>query len=261
MNVSLLAATRVVLIHPSLPENVGAVARTMRHFGLAELVLVGGVSPLHSLAIAASAGNEALLRAARVVDDLETALTGVTATFGTTARPQSGIERRALLPAEGARLAASHARSGTVALVFGTEKDGMRTSELRRCDQLLTIPGAAHACLNLAQAFTVLAYEWRLAATTPLEDDLVPLTQVLREAGIDQLAVAVADALAAAGVLKPPQRESKLHALRRVLSGAHLTPDEARMLTGLARGYRREREPERTPEPELTPEREREPGQ
>jgi tRNA/rRNA methyltransferase len=241
MNASLLAATRVVLIHPSLPENVGAIARTMRHFGLSELVLVGGVAPTHSLAVAASAGNLALLQQARVVDHLEEALECAVITFGTTARPQSGIERRALLPAEGASLAARYAASGPVALVFGTEKDGMRTSELRRCDQLLTIPGTEHACLNLAQAFTVLAYEWRLAAlATP--DERVSVAQALHQAGVEQLAIAVADALGVAGVIKPPQRESKLHTLRRILSSTLLTPDETRMLTGLARGYRRERE-------------------
>ena len=97
----LLAATRIVLIHPTLPENVGAVARGMRHFGLEDLVLVGGVAPTHSLAVAASAGAETILQAARVVDSFEAALAGTVLALGTTARPQAGVERRAILPEEG----------------------------------------------------------------------------------------------------------------------------------------------------------------
>lgn len=231
----LLAATRIVLIHPTLPENVGAVARGMRHFGLADLVLVGGVAPTHSLAVAASAGAEALLQAARVVDSFEEALDGTVLALGTTARPQGGIERRAIPPEDGARLAAAHAAAGRVALAFGTEKSGMTNADLRRCHQLITIPGTEHACLNLAQAFTILAYEWRLAGTPSMETR--PALAVAPE-----LVEAIAGALAAANLLKPWERESKLHVLRRLLSSLALAPDEAAMLHGLARGYQKHKQ-------------------
>ncbi|MDB5102120.1 MAG: tRNA ((32)/uridine(32)-2-O)-methyltransferase TrmJ [Cyanobacteria bacterium RYN_339] len=226
----LLAATRIVLIHPSLPENVGAVARGMRHFGLIDLVLVGGVAPTHSLAVAAAAGADSVLASARVVDTLDEALADTVLALGTTARPQDGIGRRAILPAAAARLAAAHAPGGKVALVFGTEKDGMRVAELRRCHQIVTIPGTEHACLNLAQAFTILAYEWRLAGV-PAPGTVPALAAV---PGLD---AAIADALTAANMLKPHEREAKLHTLRRVLSTLALAPDEAAMLMGLARGY------------------------
>lgn len=252
MSSPLLPATRVVLIRPSLPENVGAIARGMRHFGLQQLIVVGGVSPTHSLALAAGAGSDDILAAARVVDDLEAALDGCVLALGTTARPQNNVERRAISPAEGARIAATHAaahpcrahgqqavdraRSSTsVALVFGTEKHGMSVEELRRCHQIVTIPGEAEACLNLAQAFTVLAYEWRLAAQQP-PAGATPLTAV------PGLAEAIAGALTAAGVLKARDRASKLHTLRRVLSSTPLSADEAAMLQGLARGYQQSRQ-------------------
>jgi TrmH family RNA methyltransferase len=238
---SLLAATRIVLIHPTLPENVGAVARGKRHLGLGRLVLEGGGAPTHALALAASAGAEAVLQAARVVDTLDEALAATVLAVGTTARPQDGIGRRAILPAEGARLAAEHAVGGPVALVFGTEKSGMTTAELRRCHQIVTIPGTEHACLNLAQAFTILAYEWRLAGA-PTADR----TPVL--AALPGLDAAIADALAAANLLKPHERESKLHTLRRILANTALAPDEAAMLQGLARGYAGQKHKPNSPE-------------
>lgn len=234
MTAPLLARTRVVLIRPSLPENVGAVARSMAHFGLRELVLVGGVSPTHPQALAVSAGHEDVLAAARQVDTLEAALAGAVLIVGTTARPQATIDRRAVLPDEAATLARDHAAAGPVALVFGTEKTGMTNTELRVCHQLATIPGEAAACLNLAQAATICFYEWRLAALTEVAGDR-PLTAVAADAGLDDLAGRLADALTRVGALKPREAGSKTHTLRRILSQARLTPDEAAMVQGLLR--------------------------
>lgn len=237
----LLTATRIILIHPTLPENVGMAARAMGHFGLSDLRLVGGVAPMHPLAVAASAGHEAILKAARVVDTFEEALSGAGFVVGTTARPQDGVGRRAIAPSEAASLALAHAESAPVALAFGTEKDGMSNVDLRRCDQLATIPGTEKACLNLAQALTIMAYEWHQAGGAGLMAGQ-PLTAALREEGLDDLVETLANALAAANLLPPAQRESKLHTLRRIASGARLTPDEAAMLRGLARGYQKHKE-------------------
>lgn len=234
MTAPLLDRTRVVLIRPSLPENVGAVARSMAHFGLRKLVLVGGVSPTHPQALAVSAGHEDVLTAARQVETLEAALEGAVLIVGTTARPQATIDRRAVLPDEAASLARDHAAAGPVALVFGTEKTGMTNTELRVCHQLATIPGEAEACLNLAQAATICFYEWRLAAKTEVAGDR-PLTAVAADAGLDDLAGRLADALTRVGALKPREAESKTHTLRRILSQARLSPDEAAMVQGLLR--------------------------
>jgi TrmH family RNA methyltransferase len=230
----LLANTRVVLIRPTLAENVGAVARSMGHFGLGELVLVEGVSATDPKALAVSAGHEALLHASRRVESLEAALAGATLVVGTTARPQATVDRRAVLPDEAAALARDHAASGPVALVFGTEKSGMTNEELRRCHQLVTIPGEAEACLNLAQAATICFYEWRLASLSAASADR-PLTAVAAEAGLDDLAGRIAEALSRVGALKPREAESKTHTLRRILSQARLSADEAAMVQGLLR--------------------------
>jgi TrmH family RNA methyltransferase len=230
----LLDRTRVVLIRPSLPENIGAVARSMAHFGLRELVLVEGVSPYDERAWAVSAGNEHVLDDARQVASLEEAIAGATLVVGTTARLQVTVDRQAILPDAAAALARDHATSGLVALVFGTEKSGMTNAELLKCHQILTIPGEPGACLNLAMAATVCFYEWRLAALTDMAGDR-PLTAVAADAGLDDLAGRLADALTRVGALKPREAESKTHTLRRILSQARLSPDEAAMVQGLLR--------------------------
>lgn len=101
-------------------------------------------------------------------------------------------------------------------------------AELRRCHQLASIPGEPAACLNLAQAFTILAYEWRLA------QDLagIPATALAAESGIADLAGLLAEILTIHHLLKPRERESKVHTLRRMLSRARLAPDESALLAG-----------------------------
>lgn len=231
---TLLERTRLVLIRPSLPDNVGAVARSMANFGLKELVLVEGVSPTHPQAIALAAGHEAVLHAARQVATLDQALAGTVFSVGTTARAMPGVDRQPVMPDEGARLAREHAGAGPVALVFGTEKSGMTNAELKRCHQVITIPGEAEACLNLAMAAAICTYEWRLAALEAGEA-LRPATAVAAEEGLEDLAGWIASGLVASGAMRPQDRESKQHTLRRILSRTRLTPEEAAMLQGLMR--------------------------
>jgi tRNA (cytidine32/uridine32-2'-O)-methyltransferase len=223
---SLLANTRIVLVEPSLPENVGSVARAMAHYGLRELVVTGSLDPTEPRARTLAAGHDAVLEQARKAADLEAAVAGCVLVVGTTARLQATPERVAVSPATAARLAADHAQAGPVALVFGPERRGLTNDELRRCHQLVTIDGEPGTCLNLAQAVAVLGHVWREAVAP----DVHAPTRVAAEAGLDDLAGMLLAALAERGLVKAGDRASKLHTVRRVLSRATLSPDEAALL-------------------------------
>jgi tRNA C32,U32 (ribose-2'-O)-methylase TrmJ len=85
---------RVVLVRPHYPGNVGATARVMRNMGLTELVLVDPVANLTDRqARQFSTHGEEILRAARVVPDLQTAVADCTLATGTSART-GGLFRR-----------------------------------------------------------------------------------------------------------------------------------------------------------------------
>ncbi len=232
---NLLARLRVVLVAPSLPDNVGSVARAMGNFGATRLVLVGGVEPTHERARTLAAGHDAILEQALVVPDLEAAIAGCALVIGTTARHQGTVDRVAIGPAEAGRLAAAHADVTDVALVLGTEKRGLSNDELRRCHQLTTIPGEAGTCLNLAQAAAVLLWAFRDAAKP---DELAP-TALAAAAGLDHLAERLMALIDAKGLIKPREHASKLHSLRRILSRASLAPDEAAMVAGWLRALDR----------------------
>ncbi|MBM3271461.1 MAG: hypothetical protein FJZ01_27810 [Candidatus Sericytochromatia bacterium] len=143
-----------MLVAPSLPENVGMAARAVLAFGGGDLVLVGGVSRLHPLALAAAAGAEPILAAARQVGTLAEALAGAELAVATTARGYDRPDLRVVPVRAAARLAAGR----ETAWVFGTEKHGLTVAELRACHQVARIP-APGPSLNLAQAVAICLYE------------------------------------------------------------------------------------------------------
>src|SRR5919107_3489743 len=80
------ADIRFVLVEPSHPGNIGAVARAMKNMGLSELVLVRPRDFPHSEAFVRASGADDILARARVVDSLSDALSGCGFVAATTSR-------------------------------------------------------------------------------------------------------------------------------------------------------------------------------
>src|SRR5215471_7725365 len=77
---------RVVLVEPSHPGNIGAVARAMKNMALEQLVLVRPKQFPHSEATARASGADDVLERARVADSVAAALDGCGFVAATTAR-------------------------------------------------------------------------------------------------------------------------------------------------------------------------------
>lgn len=227
----LLARTRVVLHHPFFPENVGSVARSMRNFGLTELHVAEGVDPRHPGAQKLAVASAHVLEAARYHDHLEAALDGVSLVLGTTSHPFPHL--RVLTPREAGAMAREH--QGPVALVFGNEKNGLAIGELRRCDAVVRIPSPIKdASLNLAQAATVICYEWLLAA---LEggppDPLAGWRELAPAEELDAMLSQLDQDLGETGFYKPHNAEQRRSVLRRIAARLQLDGEELSVLRGL----------------------------
>ena len=155
---------RIVLVKPSHPGNIGAVARAMKNMSLRRLYMVApsDYPSFEASQRAASAGD--VLEQAVVVDTLEQALQGCSLVAGTTARlrnvtwPQ--IDARAC-----GELLYTESAQHEVALVFGNERTGLLNEEMEQCQYLVNIPTSAeYASLNLAQAVQVMTYEIMMAS-------------------------------------------------------------------------------------------------
>lgn len=150
-----------VLVRTHNPGNVGAAARAAKNFG-AEFALLGPrTDPAHPDAIAFASGAEEFLRSVSVLpawgdlldcSDMVVAMTSLRGRVSRGLPPPTSFEEISSLLRRGRRARAGRAPR-RVALVFGPERGGLTTEELRLCDARLTIPTAPDLpTLNVAQA-------------------------------------------------------------------------------------------------------------
>lgn len=156
---------RFVLVEPSHPGNVGAVARAMKNMGLERLELVRPRRFPHPEAAARASGAESILAGARVVATLAEAVMGCGFIAATTSRDRDQnfrvLDARAAAP----RILEEAGRA-PVAILFGAERTGLTNADLEPAHALVRIPAdPAYASLNLAMAAQIIAYELYLART------------------------------------------------------------------------------------------------
>jgi tRNA/rRNA methyltransferase len=152
----------VVLVEPQLGENIGAAARAMANFGLAQLRLVKPrpAWPSEKARIMA-AGADRILDGAMLYDTLQAAIADCNFVLATTARAHDQA-KPVVGAAEAAALTAPRVAAGeTVAVVFGRERNGLENDEVALADAIVTLPvNPGFASLNLAQAVVIVTYEW-----------------------------------------------------------------------------------------------------
>jgi tRNA/rRNA methyltransferase len=157
----------VVLVEPQLGENIGMTARAMGNFGLTRLRLVkprDGWPNVH--ARRAASGADHILDAVELFETLEEAVADCTLLFATTARAHDQAKPVVAPEAAAKEMTANVAGGGTVAIMFGRERYGLKNDEVSLADRIITFPvNPAFASLNLAQAVLLIGYEWFKLAT------------------------------------------------------------------------------------------------
>lgn len=228
--------TRFILLAPSHPGNVGAVARSMKVMGFADLVLV---APRHAdvlrhpEAVAMASGATDVLEHARVVTTLSEALEGVTYACATAMTPRDfGPPTFAPRDLFATLAPAPH----TVGMVFGSERFGMSNDDVYRCHACLSIPtDPTYGSLNLAQAVQLIAYDWRQAL-----GGFPVVARTADESLADAAAVQGAlvhwqTVLEAIGFFDPAAPRKLMPRLNQLLNRARLTREEIHILRGIAR--------------------------
>ena len=149
----------VVLVEPSHPGNIGAVARAMKNMGLEQLVLVNPRQFPHSEALARASGAADVLANARLVTTVGEAVAGCGFIVATTSRMRDQYFRVADVR-EAAERVLSESRRGSAAVLFGSERAGLTNEQLEAAHLLIRIPASeAYPSLNLAMAVQIVAYE------------------------------------------------------------------------------------------------------
>lgn len=150
---------RIVLVEPSHPGNIGAVARAMKNMGLERLVLVNPRQFPDSEAIARASGADDVLANARVVATVDEAVAGCGLVLATTSRTRDQYFRVADVRDAAERVLQESGR-GPVAVLFGSERAGLTNEQLEAAHLLIRIPASeSYPSLNLAMAVQIVTYE------------------------------------------------------------------------------------------------------
>jgi TrmH family RNA methyltransferase len=157
----------VVLCRPQKLVNIAGAIRAMKNMGLQRLRLVrpAEYNPADIVGIAHRSTD--VLAATTLHASLDDALADALYVAGTTARTRELVPRHAT-PREVAPELLARAEHGPIALLFGSEDNGLTAEELDRCHCVLRIPTDPHyRSLNLAQAVLIVAYELWQASEQP----------------------------------------------------------------------------------------------
>lgn len=204
---------RFVLLRPRNPENLGAVARAMKNFALADWALIDPRTHDFATARRVAVHAEDVLDRPRIESSLDAAISDCVWVVGTSSRHVRG--KRRLSPREVATEAISRIGEGNVALVFGDERSGMTNEEIDRCHDLSAAPTAPEQpSINLAQAALLYAYELRVAALEVSPPPPPALPRAATDAQLVLLEETLRQTLRAGGFLRGPER----HAVRDLLA-------------------------------------------
>lgn len=239
---TVLSRCRVVLVRPHYAGNLGATARVMRNFGLRDLVLVAPYASTNDLDARRMATHGlSILDAARVVPDISDALADCVFSLATSSLT-AGVFRSGTIGAAAEKMPEllAAAESGPVAIVFGPEPHGLSNEEIGRCHGLVHIPvDAEYSSLNLAQAVAICCYElrkaWSKATNEARGKPEFPERSVAAFADQDRMFTHLREALTATGYLFGDKADSLMHAVRQLIGRAMPTPQEVKILHGLAR--------------------------
>jgi tRNA/rRNA methyltransferase len=224
-----LNAISIVLVRPRFHENIGSVARAMKNMGLGRLILVDGSSPIHMDAYKLASGAEDILERSEEVLTLQEAVSEMGLVVGTTSR--TGKERSPLLTPEAlVKKLIPFSAKNSIALVFGSEKEGLRNDELSLCHLYVRIPASeSFPSLNLAQAVMVLCYELFKSSAMVLEH--VP--ELAQAEQMERMFEHMEKTLVSIGFLEPKNPKRIMRVLRRCFGKSQMDEREVQIFQGI----------------------------
>lgn len=150
----------IVFVEPESPGNIGFLARTMKNFGLYNLILVNPCELKKEAYFQAMHAKE-IVSHAKIYDSLAELLEAEPMDFiiGTSGTP-GGSYKLSRIPLKPHQLAESINSTGKIAILFGREGNGLYNNEIELCDALVSIPtDKKYPIMNITHAAAIVLYE------------------------------------------------------------------------------------------------------
>lgn len=230
---SLLDNIRIILVSPTHPGNIGAVARAMKTMGLSQLYLVNPKKFPDALATERAAKAFDILEQAKVVNSLPQALEQCTLIYGTSARLRALEWPEQELPFAAQQIV-QEAQNSPIAVLFGREHAGLTNEELELCHYQIQIPAnPEYSSLNIAAAVQIICYEIRKSWLTGME---VPVTEFTEWATLEEMELFyqhLEKVLLAIQFIKPGLSGQVISRLRRLFSRSRMDKTELNIVRGI----------------------------
>ncbi len=221
----------VVFVEPESPGNIGFLARTMKNFGLINLVLINPCElknesyyhAMHARDVVSNSETYNSLEEFLKFKEIDTAV-GTTGNAG----GSYNVARIAVSPEQ---LADSINYNGNVALIFGREGNGLSNQEISLCNVIVSIPTHDYyPILNITHAAAIIFYEMFKREKSYPVDRLEVATADEKESLISYMD----DIIFKLGY---PQHKSKNASLvfKRIIGRAFICGREAHTLKGTLR--------------------------
>ena len=244
---------KIILVEPTHPGNIGAVARSMKTMGLSQLILVKPKKFPHYEATKRAAGAESVLNDTLLVDSVDEAIADCTLVLGTSVRDR-GVVWPTFDPRVSALSMLDHlAKSGhdqtasKIAILFGRESSGLTNQELDLCQSQIRIAANdEYSSLNLASAVQIITYEMRVKALAAKRESSDPMLELERtptglenrqqaatKEQFDGYMMHLKNTLKALDFTKTPQPTLLMRKLTRLYNKADLTVEEIQILRGI----------------------------
>jgi len=222
----------VVLHQPRISENIGAAARAVKNMGIGQLIVVEPqqLDRERVLMMATHAAAD-IVASMQVLGDLKEALAPFQYVAGTTAR-LGGQRPVTTSPAKLAAKLVSISRENRAAVLFGPEDRGLSNEAIRNCHELVNIPTADFASLNLAQAVMIVSYEIFKAAR-PESTEFAPRLASRHE--LEGMYDQLKDVLVRISFINPDNPDYWMNNLRRFFNRLPLRAREVRIIRGVCR--------------------------
>lgn len=221
----------VVFVEPETPGNIGFLARTMKNFGLTNLVLINPCKlenesyyqAMHARDVVSNLQTYNSLKEFLIHKQIDTAV----ATTGT-AGGSYNVARIAVSPEQ---LGDSINYNGNLALIFGREGNGLSNKEIALCDVIVSIPThEEYPILNITHAAAIIFYELFKREKSYPVDHLEAATSAEKESLMEYMDEIILK-------LGYPRHKSDNASLvfRRIIGRAFISGREAHTLKGTLR--------------------------
>ncbi len=150
----------VILSKPQMGENIGAVARVMKNFGVLNLRII---SPRdgwpNEKAYEMSAHAKDVIKNAEIFENLNDAIADLSYLVATAANRRD-MAKEIINPEISAKKISKKIINNKCGILFGRESSGLSNEEISASNQMVTIPtGEIYPSLNISQACCVMLYE------------------------------------------------------------------------------------------------------